>query len=565
MRMAHARMDTTKGISLLIAAWLGAILIANPLGDFPLLDDWAFGRTVAHLLSTGEYDSLGWGWMTLLTNVSWGALFCLPFGFSFTALRVSTLVASAIGLIGVYVLFIEMQRSRRMALLAVALTGFNPYLFPLSLSFMTETLFMALLIWSSIFFIRFVRTGSDLHFFIGIALALASTLSRQLAVCVPMAFAVTYLIKSRFTLPSILRAALPTTICVGAYIAVLSVGLIGGNVNTSVVQSFSDIVKFTEIVLNNTFIVLIHSGLLLLPVLLVETARQWRQKASRVKLITFLAAAIMLFILAVRMNNGDEILLPLSLWLVKSGLGPITQPAPHVMAGLKMEGIEPLSAGFWITVTIMAFAGSVMLITTLTVRIAQLVSHIARKQSMGDVELVQTFSLLTVAIYILLLLPAPMLWDKYVAPIVPSMMLAIVGLRPAQTRVWFDIPHTWRAATWTLVILYGTFAVVGSRDYLAWNRVRWRAIHELIQDHHVPLNEIDAGLEFDGLYLYDPTDRYIREKLRDRRALYLIAFESIPNYATVKEYSYQHWLPWHVQKILVLRRQDSICTSACGP
>ncbi|NJL76364.1 MAG: hypothetical protein HC892_16445 [Saprospiraceae bacterium] len=40
--------------------------------------------------------------MTLLSQVIWGWLFTLPFGFSFTALRIASLVAGWIGILTTY-------------------------------------------------------------------------------------------------------------------------------------------------------------------------------------------------------------------------------------------------------------------------------------------------------------------------------------------------------------------------------------------------------------------------------------------------------------------------------
>ena len=67
--------------------WICMILLANPIGDFPLNDDWAYGYSVQHLLQHGELRFSDWTATNLLGQVVWGALFCLPLGFSFTALR----------------------------------------------------------------------------------------------------------------------------------------------------------------------------------------------------------------------------------------------------------------------------------------------------------------------------------------------------------------------------------------------------------------------------------------------------------------------------------------------
>ena len=40
--------------------WICMILLANPIGDFPLNDDWAYAYSVQHLLQHGELRFSDW-------------------------------------------------------------------------------------------------------------------------------------------------------------------------------------------------------------------------------------------------------------------------------------------------------------------------------------------------------------------------------------------------------------------------------------------------------------------------------------------------------------------------
>jgi hypothetical protein len=75
-------------------------VLVNPTGNFPILDDWSYGRSVKTLVEQGTLQYDGWNAPTLFFQVLYGALFCLPFGFSFEALRISTLVAGLAGGLG---------------------------------------------------------------------------------------------------------------------------------------------------------------------------------------------------------------------------------------------------------------------------------------------------------------------------------------------------------------------------------------------------------------------------------------------------------------------------------
>jgi dolichyl-phosphate-mannose-protein mannosyltransferase len=123
------------------------LLALRPLQDTPFIDDWVYAWSVEHLLRTGDIKILDWSVSQNVAQVLWGALFCAPFGFSFTALRVSTWVASLLGLLGLHTLLRELGAKRADALVGVALVAFYPVYFILSLSFMTDVPFVALVIW----------------------------------------------------------------------------------------------------------------------------------------------------------------------------------------------------------------------------------------------------------------------------------------------------------------------------------------------------------------------------------------------------------------------------------
>jgi hypothetical protein len=101
-REGKSRSGTFTDLLVISAVWLLATALANPLGDFPLNDDWAWGLTAKRLAEGQGYHPTDWTEMTLFSHAVWGALFCLPAGFSFTALRVSTLALSLAGTLGLY-------------------------------------------------------------------------------------------------------------------------------------------------------------------------------------------------------------------------------------------------------------------------------------------------------------------------------------------------------------------------------------------------------------------------------------------------------------------------------
>src|SRR5262245_39140062 len=97
-----SRVTNRTCILLLSCIWVAAAVVVNPIGNFPLNDDWAYGFAVRNLVETGELRLSDWTATNLFAQVYWGAIFCFPFGFSFTALRLSTLSLGLIGVLATY-------------------------------------------------------------------------------------------------------------------------------------------------------------------------------------------------------------------------------------------------------------------------------------------------------------------------------------------------------------------------------------------------------------------------------------------------------------------------------
>ena len=99
-----------------------------------------------------------WQSMTLIGQVLW-ALFCLPGGFSFLALRLSVLTAGLAGVLGLYGLCRHLVPGTACATLAALTLAFNPIYFGLSCTFMTDVPFTVLLILSILGLLRGARYG----------------------------------------------------------------------------------------------------------------------------------------------------------------------------------------------------------------------------------------------------------------------------------------------------------------------------------------------------------------------------------------------------------------------
>jgi len=191
--------------------WICMVVLANPIGDFPLNDDWAYGYSVRHLLQEGKLRFSDWTGPNLVGQVLWGALFCLPLGFSFTALRISTAVLGFVGILGTYGILRELKTSRPTAAIGALTLACCPIYFALSLTFMTDVPFTAFAIASLYFFIRGMRTESRLTIAASFVLASVAILIRQTGLALPVAFAFALLtkrgIKPRYVVSALILVA----------------------------------------------------------------------------------------------------------------------------------------------------------------------------------------------------------------------------------------------------------------------------------------------------------------------------------------------------------------------
>ena len=185
-----------------ILSLLVLLFVANYLcgfnHDYPINDAWSFGLTVKRLAALGGYYPVGWSSMPLVSQVLWGAIFCTPFGFSFQALHISTLFLFYIGVILIYLIIKEISGLRGFAYLSALVFGFNPIIYVLSGSFMTDVPFTAFTIISCAAIIKYFKTLRPEYYVIALFASVMATMDRQLGLAIPMAFLVAGAVKCGF-------------------------------------------------------------------------------------------------------------------------------------------------------------------------------------------------------------------------------------------------------------------------------------------------------------------------------------------------------------------------------
>jgi hypothetical protein len=148
--------------------------------------------------------------------------------------------------------------------------------------------------------------------------------------------------------------------------------------------------------------------------------------------------------------------------------------------------------------------------------------------------------------------------DRYLLPLVPlAIALALWGLRDVR----MALPLGWIVAAALAV-----FAVAGTRDYLVYMRAVWSMGEEAVAAG-VPLDRLDAGSGWDGYHLYE---RGLETPIRSRTpkggpwwvyfyapatdSAYVVSGKPLPRHFVVARRPYSSWLQTRPTNLFLLRR-----------
>ncbi|GET40160.1 glycosyltransferase family 39 protein [Microseira wollei] len=544
---------------IITAIWAGMVILVNPIGDFGLNDDWAYGFSVKYIVEKGDVKISGWTATNLLAQIFWGALFCLPFGFSFTALRFSTLTLGLVGVNATYGLLREVNLTQRLALYGALIVALNPIYFGLSNTFMTDVPFFAVGTLSVYFLIRGIKRDSNIEIIIGILFACIAILIRQLGFAIFLAFGCAYVIKKGAALKSFIKGFSPTIL--GVLIQLYYQGWLRstrqgipnlhGKQIQDILNSFSgfNLLYLSEFFMRNTMLALVYLGLFMLLFTLVIFPLKFQQFSQTQRKLTVFALLMIFIIVGISViSKGFQLPITRNI-LSEFGLGPLTLRDAFILNNLPVPEAVKI---FWLIITSISIVGAVLLILYLLFAVRGIFSNDSSYQD--NQKWLKVFIISEIGIYF-----APLgiggFFDRYLLFLLPFlMMLVVVFTRKIAANEKFDK----RLISLVMIIMLFSawFTIGATHDYLSWNRVRWQALDNLMQESKISPNQIDGGFEFNGWYLYSPKYKGKREKSwwwvdKDD---YMISFSPLDGYKEVKRYAFKKWLPFGPTNILVSRK-----------
>ena len=503
-------------------AWAAPAALLHPFQNTPFVDDWVYAWPVQRLLAHGDLRLLDYSGSLNLVQVLWGALFCLPFGFSFTALRLSTWLCGAVCLWSTYLLLQELRVSRRDSLIATAALGAYPIFFVLSYTFMTDVPFLAAMIGSLLAFVRALRRQHNGWLAAAVSCAALSVGIRVIGLVLPVAMMMTLLVhagpwgrrRARFLWP----------LAVFAFFGLLAWWHHGH------IERIADL-TWIENAPQRRLRDLRLYGWRLLPSMTVCTA-------------TFLAGAIGLALLPLvaAWTRGRRrlwsVLVFAALGLLVLAMPKLHQSylpplAPHATWALEELGAtEPLVPGFeafsqprWFvwSISTAAFASFSLLLGGLLRR--------ARRE--------HAFFWWVILIQFLLFSLLWLFYDRYALSLLPlftALLLSADELRRPRLAI-------------SLLGVMALDSFLGVRDHLNYNRALWQAVDEM--GRLAPISQIDGGYVVNGWLQYAHPENAPRDaagavavpmmNVRSRLP-YRIANRPLQGYHVIRSIPYRRWL-----------------------
>lgn len=168
------------------------MLFVSPLRETAVVDDWAYALTVQQLVETGEFQLHNWVGPNMPFQAYWGALFVRLFGYSFSSLRISTLILTVLGFVAFYYLAREHGLDDVDA--GLLTLGLLASLLVIRFSFMTDIPFLMCLIISLALYTRAIRLHSYSLMLFASQVAAVAILTRQAGIALLWGLCVSWLL-----------------------------------------------------------------------------------------------------------------------------------------------------------------------------------------------------------------------------------------------------------------------------------------------------------------------------------------------------------------------------------
>lgn len=520
------------------------IVLVNPLGDFPLNDDWKYAYPVKTLMQNGTFEMLGIFAPNIVLQVGWGYLICLIFkGFSFTYLRFSTLFLAVAGALITFKITEKLTQSRQAAFFNALALSCTPLYFCLSFSFMTDVPFLTfclLAIWQ---FQKYLKAGEEKQLFFTALWAIGAFLIRQPGILILAALILFVFFEKRLIVNKLQVAFWLIVLLLTAWFGFEKElkPLLGISQNYVPVSSLflkklgEHPLEFFLTIFRILMKTVIYLGLFSLPFFpfLFSSFRKQGLLKWKIQLPIFLFNSVLLLFL-IKIGKtfpfGGNI-------VFNFGLGP------ELLADVFIHQLRNTPRLPDWTMLVANFAGQIAG-SWLLIFVAKTFHSVPRKTRQFFF-----FLLLVNALY-LPLMSITSFFDRYLLLPLASLFLFLS---------WQIPTGSWRKS-WAFCLPFALmtwFAFAGTKDYLNWNRARLEAF-QYLQSKHLSIKEIDAGYEYNGWFNYqsDFQQREGKSYWWVEGDSYAISFGQDPAYEPVQSFPFYRNLFFKKDRIWILKRKE---------
>jgi Dolichyl-phosphate-mannose-protein mannosyltransferase len=495
--------------SIVAAVWSLTVLIVNPVGEFMTNDDWSFVRIVEALNAGQSMIATGWGpgGPSAIVHVLWGRLFTDLFGFSVTGLRVAALCA---GITGSMVLLIALRHagvSHSLALLGTLTAVLNPLFLSQCFTFMTDITFACLVASSALFLIIGMERASRTFLAIGLMLSLASILTRQIGIVLPIGLLMTFWLHpagrklglGKIVLMIVAIVLIPWT----AYEYYLAV--IGSTplTNHAVIHNIwrypleKGLVGYVFSLWDHfIYYGLGYTCFFISPLLLLRVGEIWKFRAFRYFFLTASTALIFVEALTLTGHLNLSVLLHRNV-IFDFGIGPILLKDTYIL-GIPRTFTLPkpiyIIMVYWAALAVAAF---LCLVTSFAVRLFR--PGLNGEDSPPN--LLSTLCIVVSAVY-LAIITLTGFHDRYLIPVCLLLTVWVLSDRPANRRY----PNPWKTYIPAIVafLSLAALSVAGVRDFMEMKRAQKTALVYVEESLGTAPCDFDGGFEHNGYHCSDP-------------------------------------------------------------
>jgi len=510
--------------------FLIAELIINPIGNFPLNDDWWYADSYKKLFEDHTVAKIPWGATSLVGQLLLTKPFAVIFGSSYSALRCFTLVLSLFCIRFIFKILTQHLNVGTVTAFFLSLVFLcSPLFIALSNSYMSDIPFLFFLSGGFYFYFNYRRQFKIVHFTICILFFMFAILTRQLTVAFLLALVIAdVILKRRISLNVLLVLIIPglTLFCFECWIQTKITNPIYTYVFFRNLPILNKIPPF-DIFINlcKRWIHFInYSAFVLFPLLIPYLVHYLKTISLRTLNKEFMIAAVLYVPIAISMNK-----FPLGNYLFNFGIGPDTLYDFFTPEYGKTQQAPVL----FVLMKTIAYVSSFSLLLALSNFFFCYFPDLKKETLQKNAQSI--LFICCMCFYYGAMCCTCAIFDRYIVPFTFLMFLLL--------RSQFTYIPSGNNGFVPLLALLFLFSTLGTKDYLNSHRARWEVIQILKKDRQASDKDINGGYEHMGSSFPNNEDWY--PKWANVPAnLYVVTRQSIVNYTKLGSYVYQKYLPF---------------------